>query len=146
MKRVYVKPGMVSYNRAEILEMIGPVKTQYVPPPPPPPIECIACSDAQASPNSFLQGKSFSVQNPFTVSVNTGQCQNFTSVEISMTGSSPYVFYTFPRAAGSQSGDRWSIDLTDFQYLGPRGEYTLVVTLRDAEGTARSCHTTVTVE
>lgn len=137
MKKSYIKPNMVTYDRAEIMELIGPVKTQY----------CGACSEVQAAPSSFLQGKVFDAGDPFTVSVNTGNCPQFQTVEITIPGSSPFIFYQFNRGQGSESGGSWSVDLDGFQFLGERGDYALEVTLIDGQGNAGgSCQTTITVE
>jgi hypothetical protein len=137
MKNTYVKPAMVSYSRSEIMEMIGPVKTQYM---------NIDCPGVQASPDTFLQGKVFSGANSFTVSINTGATPLFQEVEISVPGSSPFIFYQFSRGDGSQLGSTWSVDLENFQFLGDRGEHTLLVTLRDDQGNTGTCQTTITVE
>ncbi len=152
MKRAYVKPAMVSYDRSEIMEMIGPVKTQYVPPPPPrpppppPPIECVACADVRVEPNAFLQGKVFDAQNPLRLTLDT-PCPEFERVRIAIPGSSPYLEFEFKRSDGSFSGNKWSVDIVGFQFLGDRGDYPVVVTLYDAQGRfLSSCQTTITVE
>ncbi len=145
MKRSYVKPAMVSYDRSEIMEMIGPVKTQYVPPPPPPPIVC-TCANVQAAPNAFLQGKVFDAQNPLRVTLDT-PCPAFQRVRIAIPGSSPYLQFDFNRSDGSFSGSEWSVNIVGFQFLGARGVYPVLITLFDAQNQfLASCQTTITVE
>lgn len=137
MKSTYRKPTIVSYDQEEIMDLIGPVKTQY----------CVSCSDVTASPATFLQGKVFDETDPFEVSVNTSGCTTFQQVEISVPGSAPFVFYQFNRADGSLTGDEWAVELDDFQFLDDRGTYPLVVTLIDDQGNATaSCQATITVE
>ncbi len=152
MKCLYAKPAMTTYHREEIMEMMGPVKTQYpvepqpTPQPPPPPPPCVSCANVTASPSAFLQGKTFDASDPFQVSVDTGGCTAFQQVEVSIPGTSPMIFFQFDRADGSESGDIWSIDLVGFQILDDRDEYPLVVTLLDGRGGSASCETTIVVE
>ncbi len=136
MKYRYAKPNMITYHREQIMEFMGPVKTQY----------CDSCSDVIASPSAFAQGKTFDQDDPFQVSVNTGGCSAFRQVEISMPGTSPFIFFEFDRGDGSESGNIWSIDIVDFQVLTDRGDYPLVVTLLDGQGGSASCQTTISVE
>ncbi len=137
MKYAYTKPTVTCYSRADIMEMLGPVKTQYVD------SQCLSCSDARMTPNAILQAKVERV----TFSVNTELCPAFRRVRVSIPGSSPFVFYEFDRSDGSASGTRWSVAVDDFQFLGERGNYDVVVTLFDAQGNAgRSCSTTLAIE
>ncbi len=136
MKYRYAKPTMITYHREEIMDLIGPVKTQY----------CASCSDVTASPSSFVQGKTFHAGDPFQVSVNTGGCTAFQQVEISISGTSPFIFFQFDRSDGSESGNIWSIDIIDFQVLDDRGDYPVVVTLLDGQGGSASCQTTISID
>ena len=136
MKYRYAKPNLITYHREQIMEFMGPVKTQY----------CDSCSNVTASPNAFLQGKTFDQTDPLQVSVNTGGCTAFRQVEISIPGTSPLIFFEFNRGDGSESGNTWSVDIVGFQFLDDRGNYPLVVTLLDGAGGRASCQTTITVE
>ena len=137
MKRGYKKPGIVEYSREEILEMLGPVKTQYVEP------ECLSCSEAQMRPSAILQGKVLRV----SFSVRTTACPRYQRIRVSVPGSSPFIYYEFNKSDGVVSGDRWSVNVDDFQYLGERGNYDVLITLIDSQGNQGSpCSTTLTIE
>lgn len=141
MKRAYIKPAMVTYDRSDIMEMMGPVTTQYVPPPPPPPIESPSC-ETSVVPASFLQGK---VLDLMIVLDSSGPA--FERVRITIPGSSPYLQYEFNRADGIVVGDQWSVTIPGFQFLGSRGDYPLVAMLYDDQGEhLSSCQTMISVE
>lgn len=144
MNLKYRKPSVVSYDRAEIMEMMGPLKTQYGPPPPPPPLPtCDSCSGVQVAPGSILQFK----EEDLSIEVDTGGCTEFQTVEVEIPGSSPFVFYSFDRGNGTLSGTTWSTMIDAFQFTGDRGTYDVVVTLVDGNGDrGSSCQAQLTID
>ncbi len=135
MNRKYIKPVVSHFTREDVTELLGPAQTQY---------PCTTCSDAEVSPNEILQGK---VVDPLRLSVDTGDCPEFERIEVTVPGSSPFVFYEFNRADGTESGGRWSVDIEDFQFLGARGEYDVVIQLIDDDGDEGiPCQTTLQID
>lgn len=134
MKKAYRKPSVVHYGREEIMDLIGPVVTQY-------PCEC----SSQVQPNP-IPGKQF---NQLQISFSTtGDCPEFERVIVTVPGSDPFIFFDFPRASGTEIGDTWSITVPNFQYLGNAGTYDFEINLTDAAGTTTliSCDTTVVIQ
>jgi len=163
MKDRYQKPSVSVYSREDIVEMMGPLKTQYTSDPtntnttvittngtdngsgstPTNSPVCVSCSNVDVAPSAILQFK----DEPLTVRVDTGGCTEFQQVEVSIPGSSPFVFYTFGRSDGTLSGTTWTRVIRDFQFGGERGVYAVEVALIDGGGVRSStCSGSITIE
>lgn len=140
MKNSYQKPSVVTYSREDILELMGPVKTQYTPADE----ACLSCNNVSLTPSSVLQGK---LVEEMDVSVGTLNCPDFTKVQITVPDSAPFIYYSIDRSEGSENASGWSGTLDGFQFSGDRGSYQVEVVLMNADGTAgEPCYTTIEVE
>lgn len=130
----YRSPSITSYNRDDVMEMMGPVVTQYITDPP------LACS-VDVSPSAILRNK----EEDVTVSVATTGSGTFDQVEITVPGSSPFIFYQFNRAQGTESGNQWSVTLQDF-VQNEAGVYDVVVTLLGGSNGPVSCSGIISID
>lgn len=135
MLRSYRKPSMVVYSRNDVLELIGPAKTQYMPAPPP----CVSC-EVQISPDEFIQVKP---NQTMQLTVDTQGCTEFQQVRIKIPGEPDYVFM---RAEGAIAGGKWVVSIPGLQFHLPPGDYSVNVTLVDGQGNeSPSCEAIFTV-
>ena len=140
MKNAYQKPNAVIYNKEDVLELMGPVKTQYLPQDE----ACLSCNNVSLSPSAVLQGK---VVEQMGVSVGTLNCPDFAKVQITVPGSSPFIYYELDRSEGSESPSGWSAPLEGFQFLGERGSYQVEVVLMNADSSSgERCYTTIELQ
>ncbi len=139
MKTSYIKPSVTYYRRDEIMDMLGPVKTQYVPPPPPPPPP-LSCS-VDVNPNAILRNKAVDV----TVRVATSGSGTFNQVEIAVPGSSPFAYYQFTPEQGTMSGNDWIVTLPGF-VQNADGVFDVIVTLSGPGGPLTTCATVIQIE
>lgn len=138
MKRTYRKPAMVTYTQDDIVELMGPVKTQYVPEPPPPP-PCVSCA-LDIAPEEFIQVKP---NQTMELTVDTQGCPAFQEVRVEIPGEPEAVF---TRADGVLNGNDWIVAISDLQFLVPPGDYSVIVTLIDGAGNQSStCEASFTI-
>ena len=129
MKSAYRKPSMVTYNREEILEMIGPAKTQY----------CVSC-EVQIYPIEYIQVKP---NQTMQLTVDTQGCAEFQQVRVKIPGEPDYVFM---RAEGNIVEGKWVVYIPGLQFQLPPGDYSVNVTLVDGQGNeSPSCEAIFTI-
>jgi hypothetical protein len=138
MHNQYMPPSVVVYDRDAVLELLGPVKTQYAPPPSAPPL---SCSSVEVNPVSILRNK----EEDVTVSILTSGSGSFSQVEISVPNSVPLMFYQFNKADGTMVGNQWTITLPDFIQEEP-GAYEIVITLLGASSGPTTCSGTISID
>ena len=124
---MYRSPMIASYTGQELLDLMGPVETQYVVEPPEPPSCDI--SNAFVNPEFYLPGKPFP-----DVCFDIGECEDFETVTFSLFDSSdrPRGSTMFSVSNGNQRGDEWCVNY-NFGNLDP-GEYTIEIVATDSNG------------
>jgi hypothetical protein len=143
MHNTYIKPSLTTYSRQEIMDLIGPVKTQYPPPPPPPPAIC-SCE----SPVHAPVWKEFNVA-PLPVSVDIGGCPAFNRAEIAISSGGQLVsIYPFDRTDGAEIGNRWLVTINNFMLEGAPGQvFDVAITLYAEQGIpGQVCQSTITLQ
>lgn len=140
MTMPYRKPSLTVYRRDEILNLMGPVITQYGPPP-------CDCTDVDVPP-VFKEANI----GPLDINVGTGGCPDFQLVQVSFSGGTrnPGLF-VFDRAEGvPQGADRYLFTIENFQFppgSAPGDVFTVTVTLVDSFGqSGATCQDTIQIQ
>jgi hypothetical protein len=131
-KATYRRPALTAYTREDLLEWMGPVKTQYVEP-------CVSCQ-VELSQDQFLQVKP---DQSLVLTVDTGGCPTFEQVRVEIPGEAPAVY---DRADGAMVGGDWSLAVTGLQFVIAPGSYPVTVTLINEDGSeSSSCSSLIDV-
>ena len=124
---MHERPRITRYTAAEILELLGPVETQY-------------CTDCD------INVQVADTADQMVVNVNAGACPEFDEVMLEFADpEGPLNPLTFTSDQGSRDGDTWSVvlvpadigDVGDFEY----GRWSVTCTLSIREGADTSCST-----